>query len=95
MSCRPTPRLGTGSARAALAAGRRLTWPVTNANGVPDKFTVAITQTSSGLIQKLMAEHFSRNGSQLNSAALGAETISDDYARANTFGAFVVEDNGG
>lgn len=67
---------------------------VENANGVPDEFTIAVTVAAgAGLVQTMLSQHFAPNGVQLNSTTSGSETLDDDYARANTFSAFSVEDN--
>lgn len=62
-----------------------------NANGVPDKFTVAVTLSAgAGLIQTILAEEF---GAFLNSDTSGSESISDGCAKAGTFTAYLVQDN--
>lgn len=67
---------------------------VENTSGVPDRFTITVTVAAGGgLVQTILAEHFNSDGSYLNSTTSGSETVDDDYARANTFTAFAVEDN--
>lgn len=66
-----------------------------NTTGRPDAFTVAVSLTSTGIISKVMSElpFLSNNGYRLNGVAASSELISDGRAMANTFEAFVVEDN--
>lgn len=60
-----------------------------------DSWTIAVTLSSEGLISRLLAKLpiLGGNGYHLNGAASGAELLSDDYVRANTFPAFSAEDN--
>lgn len=64
---------------------------VENASGVPDRFTVAVTLSAgAGLIQTILAEEFN---ACLNSDTSGFESISDGYAKAGTFTAYITQDN--
>lgn len=65
------------------------TFRTENTYGRPDKFTVAITRTSAGEFQDRIGE---QHGYAVNSAASGAETISENYAKAATFPAYAVRD---
>lgn len=85
-----------GSGPTTTTTGTLLLNPfrVENSSGVPDQFTIAVTVASSpGLVQTILSQHFNADGSYLNSTTSGSETLDDDYARANTFAAFTVEDN--
>jgi len=62
-----------------------------SANSKPDEFTVTVTTSGvQGLIQTMIAEEI---GGSLNSTTSSSETIEDDYAKANTFPDFAVQDN--
>ena len=64
---------------------------VENANGTPDRFTIAVTIAANpGLYQKIMGDEFNTS---LNSDTSGSESIEDDYVQANTFADFLLADN--
>jgi hypothetical protein len=58
---------------------------------LPDSFSVTVSLAADpGLVQTLVSEEFNAS---LNSAALGAETADDGYAKAGTFSPYAVQDN--
>lgn len=60
-----------------------------------DSWTIAVTLSSEGLLSRLLSKLpiLGGSGYRLHGAAAGAELLSDDYVRANTFPAFSAEDN--
>ena len=89
-----TGTIGSGPTTTTAGTLNLNVFKVENTNNVRDSFSVSVTVAASpGLVQTILAQHFSENGSQLNSTTAGAETFQDNYVRANTFASFAVEDN--
>ena len=60
-----------------------------NTNGVPDKFTLAVTATARGEFQDRLSEAF---GYALNYVTNGSQTINEGFASAGTFPPYEVRD---
>lgn len=60
---------------------------VQNDSGVPDRYRIEVTLTSTGEISRVLAALPIRNGfgAQLNGAASGAERVSDNLVKANSY----------
>jgi len=82
-------KLGTAPVAGTTGNVNLNTFRTKNTNGVPDKFTVAVTVASRGEFADGIAQSFRY---RLNSATSGAETIDDSYVSAGTFPAFEVRD---
>ena len=82
---------GIGSSPTADTSGLLLLsfHSVQNSQNKPDRYTIAVTETSTGQASRIIADRF---GYSLNGAASG-ETATDAMFKANTFTPFIVEDN--
>lgn len=84
-----TAKIGSAPAANSTRTLKLQTFRTINLNGVPDKFTVALTVNTRGEFTDRIAELFRYH---LNSAVAGAQTINEGYARAGTFPAYSVRD---